>query len=50
MIEAVAGRHGLTLAIGEDALERVPVRRPARPSLPRRRTRMSRGAARRVFA
>jgi hypothetical protein len=50
MIEAVAGRHGLTLAIGEGALERVPVRRPARPSLPRRRTRMSRGAARRVFA
>jgi hypothetical protein len=45
MIGAVAGRHGLTLEIGEGAHEGVPVRR-ARPSLPRRRTRMPR----RVFA
>jgi hypothetical protein len=46
MIETVAGRHGLTLTIGERAGERVPVRRPGRPALPRRRTRMPR----RVFA
>jgi hypothetical protein len=50
MIEAVAARHGQTLTIGEAALERVPVRRPARPSLPRRRTRAPRSAARQVLA
>ena len=50
MIGAVAGRHGLTLAIGEGAHERVPVRLPGRPSLPRRRTRTPRGGARRAFA
>jgi tRNA A37 threonylcarbamoyladenosine synthetase subunit TsaC/SUA5/YrdC len=42
MIEKVAGRHGLTLAIGEGASERVPVRGPGRPALPRRRTRTPR--------
>ena len=46
MISAVAARHGLTLTIGEDAHERVPVRRAARPALPRRRTRLPRGGHR----
>jgi hypothetical protein len=35
MIERVAGRHGLTLTVA--ATERVPVRRPTRPALTRRR-------------
>ncbi len=46
MISAVAARHGLTLAIGEGARKRIPVRRTARPSLPRRRTRAALAAQR----
>ena len=42
VIEQVANRHGLALEIGPKALERVPVRKPARPALPRRRTRAPR--------
>jgi hypothetical protein len=41
-IDAVAKRHGLALAIGPNAGERVPVRKAARPTLPRRRTRTPR--------
>jgi hypothetical protein len=41
-IEAVGKRHGLALAIGPNAGERVPVRKAARPTLPRRRTRTPR--------
>jgi hypothetical protein len=39
MIEQIANRHGLTLTIATNARERVPVRRPSRPSLRRGRTR-----------
>jgi hypothetical protein len=42
IIEQVANRHGLKLEIGPKAQERVPVRKPARPALPRRRTRTPR--------
>jgi hypothetical protein len=42
IIEQVANRHGLALEIGPKAQERVPVRKPARPALPRRRTRAPR--------
>jgi hypothetical protein len=35
----VANRHGLSLTIGPNGATPVPVRKPARPSLPRRRTR-----------
>jgi hypothetical protein len=50
MIEAVAARHGLTLAIGDGAYAPVPVRRAARPSLPRRRTRTRRTRTHRIHA
>jgi hypothetical protein len=45
MIEQVANRHGLSLTIGEQARERVPVRRPSRP-FARRRTATPRRALR----
>jgi hypothetical protein len=39
----VANRHGLGLTLGPNAAERIPVRKAARPSLPRRRVRAPRG-------
>ena len=42
IIEQVANRHGLGLTVAPNALERVPVRKPARPALPRRRSRAPR--------
>jgi tRNA A37 threonylcarbamoyladenosine synthetase subunit TsaC/SUA5/YrdC len=45
VIEQVANRHGLTLIIGAKAHERVPVRRPSRPTLAR--SPRGRGARRR---
>jgi hypothetical protein len=49
IIEAVAGRHGLTFT-SDGASERVPVRRPGRPSLSRRRVRTPRTRADRILA
>jgi hypothetical protein len=49
-IEEVANRHGLTLTIGPNGATPVPVRKPTRPSLPRRRTRTPRTREHRIHA